>query len=572
MKKFAALFILASISALPSYSQEMPAELKTQLKEKAAQLQPSNKAAAKTWLVKQMNAWESIQNLALAADPDAVETIKKLAAKKYPLDFVSQETFITEQAVAAAGLADLKAQIGAAAYASLKKKFDESGESDFNKFVETINAQITAKSQIETLKPLPSIDASTFAITKEVLKKKYPDDFLSQYNELKKFSGVVDNAAKSGANAAAQAAGAAGATGTSAGTTAAAGSAKADKKAPASLAELNVKTREIFNKHTLLVEGKKRVIGVPAEMHGKKVVLIPFEAFADGPNVRIMNNLGEEIEFDPEEIYASKDFPFVIAMIKSLPETTQVATLAEEKDYRKIVGKSIFFMGYTQNNIQIFPIKLNAVSDNTLVLSSRVPNSFVEGTVLINPYNGAILGSMVNLRPKYPDVNWKNSRSVSQMRRIFDNRNNFLTCMRLDKLSRWDKLDFDKLEKQRKKLESANMLLQDFITLNASTRLGDMDKLPTIGATIGKYAKDFKHRMDKGSFDRKFRSYLQDLSQVIKSELRNLDVSSFYPLYGYDMAQTASALKKLSGVYDSAVRSNAIDSLIPDDIKKFSGR
>ena len=285
-----------------------------------------------------------------------------------------------------------------------------------------------------------------------------------------------------------------------------------------------------------------------------------------------MNNLGEEIEFDSEEIYASKDFPFVIAMIKSLPETTQVATLAEEKDYRKIVGKSIFFMGYTQNNIQIFPIKLNAVSDNTLVLSSRVPNSFVEGTVLINPYNGAILGSMVNLRPKYPDVNWKNSRSVSQMRRIFDNRNNFLTCMRLDKLSRWDKLDFDKLEKQRKKLESANMLLQDFITLNASTRLGDMDKLPTIGATIGKYAKDFKHRMDKGSFDRKFRSYLQDLSQVIKSELRNLDVSSFYPLYGYDMAQTASALKKLSGVYDSAVRSNAIDSLIPDDIKKFSGR
>ena len=165
MKKFAALFILASISALPSYSQEMPADLKTQLKEKAAQLQPSNKAAAKTWLVKQMNAWESIQNLALAADPDAVETIKKLAAKKYPLDFVSQETFITEQAVAAAGLADLKAQIGAAAYASLKKKFEESGESDFNKFVETINAQITAKSQIETLKPLPSIDASTFAIT-----------------------------------------------------------------------------------------------------------------------------------------------------------------------------------------------------------------------------------------------------------------------------------------------------------------------------------------------------------------------------------------------------------------------
>ena len=175
MRKITALFILAGLSAIPAFSQEMPADLKSKLEAKAAELQPSNKSAAKTWLVKQMNAWESIQNLAFAADADDIEMIKKLAEKKFPLDYVSQETFINEQAVAAAGLPDLKSQIGKASYDAIKAKFDKEGKTDLNEFINLLNAQIAAKSQLEMLKPLPSIDESTFSITKEVLKKKYPE-------------------------------------------------------------------------------------------------------------------------------------------------------------------------------------------------------------------------------------------------------------------------------------------------------------------------------------------------------------------------------------------------------------
>ena len=183
MRKITALFILAGLSAVPVFSQEMPATLKSELEAKAAELQPSNKSAAKTWLVKQMNAWESIQNLSVAADADDIEMIKKLAEKKFPLDYVSQEVFINEQAVAAAGLPDLKSQIGKASYDAIKAKFDKEGKTDLNEFINLLNAQIAAKSQLEMLKPLPSIDESTFSITKEVLKKKYPDDFLAQLNE-----------------------------------------------------------------------------------------------------------------------------------------------------------------------------------------------------------------------------------------------------------------------------------------------------------------------------------------------------------------------------------------------------
>lgn len=106
------------------------------------------------------------------ADADDIEMIKKLAEKKFPLDYVSQEVFINEQAVAAAGLPDLKSQIGKASYDAIKAKFDKEGKTDLNEFINLLNAQIAAKSQLEMLKPLPSIDESTFSITKEDSEKE----------------------------------------------------------------------------------------------------------------------------------------------------------------------------------------------------------------------------------------------------------------------------------------------------------------------------------------------------------------------------------------------------------------
>lgn len=545
----------------------MPADLKSKLEAKAAELQPSSKSAAKTWLVKQMNAWESIQNLAFAADADDIEMIKKLAEKKFPLDYVSQEAFINEQAVAAAGLPDLKSQIGKASYDAIKAKFDNEGKTDLNDFINLLNSQIAAKSQLEMLRPLPSIDESTFSITKEVLKKKYPDDFLSQLNELKKLSNAVDAAAdaasKPGAAPSAPL-GADPAPGQTAGANA--------PQQPLTLAELNLKAREQFNSHALTVEGDSKVTGLPVVMHDRQVILIPFSAFSGGPNVSIMNNLGEQVEFDKSNIFASKDYPFVIVMPKSIPSSTTNAKLATDKEYREIIGKPIFFMGYTTTNIQIFPVKLNAVSDQTLVLSSRIPNNFLEGTVLINPEEDLIMGSMIAFKKEYPKVQWGTRNSVTFLRRTIETKNPFLTCVRIDRLDRWEKLDFEKLAQQRQKLESVNKLLWDFILLNTSTRLVDTEKLAIVGKTVSKYKDELKTRMEKSRFDRLFRQYLQDLMMLIKSELRDVNPDEFYTIYRYDLNQAVNALKSVSAFYDNAIRTNSLSPLIPDDIKRAQNR
>lgn len=555
----------------------MPADLKSKLEAKAAELQPSNKSAAKTWLVKQMNAWESIQNLAFAADADDIEMIKKLAEKKFPLDYVSQETFINEQAVAAAGLPDLKSQIGKASYDAIKAKFDKEGKTDLNEFINLLNAQIAAKSQLEMLKPLPSIDESTFSITKEVLKKKYPDDFLSQLNELKKLSNAVDAAAdaaaKSGGTPPAAAPGTEPAPGQPAGAAANAQAGAGTPQQPLTLAELNLKAREQFNSHTLTVEGESKVTALPVVMHGKQVILIPFSAFSGGPNVSIMNNLGEQVDFDQSNIFASKNYPFVIVMPKSsIPSTTVNANLATDKEYREIVGKPIFFMGYTATNIQIFPVKLNAVSDQTLVLSSRIPNNFIDGTVLMNPEDDLILGSMIAFKKEFPKVNWGTRNSVNFLRRTIETKNPFLTCVRIDRLDPWEKLDFEKLAKQKKKLDSVNKLLWDFILLNTSKRLVDTEKLAIVGQTVSKYKEELKTRMEKSRFDRTFRQYLQDLMMLIKSELRDVNPDEFYTLYRYDLNQAINSLKSVIAFYENAIRTNSLSPLVPDDIKRVQNR
>lgn len=557
MRKITALFILASLSAIPAFAQEMPADLKSKLEAKAAEMEPSSKSAAKTWLVKQMNAWESIQNLAFAADADDIAMIKKLAEKKFPLDYVSQETFINEQAVAAAGLPYLKSQIGKQTYDAIKAKFDKDGKTDLAEFINIINAQITAKTQLETLKPLPSIDASTFAITKEVLAKKYPSDYISQLNELKKLSSAVDAASDAGATAAGAAQG---------------NSAAGDKKI-LTIAELNLIAREQFNKHTLTIEGETKVTGIPVKMYDKQVIIIPFSVFSAGPGVSIMNNLGEQVDFDNTNIYASRDYPLVIVVPKGeLPSTSVNANLPQDKNYREIIGKPIFFMGYTTTNVQILPVKLNAVSEQTLVLSSRVPNNFLEGTILMNPEEDITLGMMLSFKKKYPNVKWNQRNSVNFLRRTIENKNPFLTCIRLDKLERWDKVDFEKLAQQRKKLDSLNKLLWDFILINTSNRIEDTSKLAILGQTVSKYKDELKVRMEKSRFDRMFRQYLQDLMRMIKSEMRDVNPNDFYTLFRYDLNQTLDALKDVMAYYDNAIRTNSLTQLIPDDVKRAQNK
>ena len=108
MKNFITPLFLALFLVAPAFAQEIPEDLKAKLEAKSAQINANNPAKIKSWVKKQTEAWETIQNMAFSADDNDVKLIKTLAEKKFPLDYVAQEPYIGEQAAVASGLADFK--------------------------------------------------------------------------------------------------------------------------------------------------------------------------------------------------------------------------------------------------------------------------------------------------------------------------------------------------------------------------------------------------------------------------------------------------------------------------------
>lgn len=570
MKRLIPLLIIAAAFSTQSFAQEIPADLKAKIAEKAVEVHKASKSAQKTWTAKQISAWESIQNLSFAADPEDVAMIKKLAEQKFPLDFISQESFINEQAVAAGGMPDLKAQIGKDIYASIKAEFEKSGKTDLNELISILNAQITAKGQLAVLKPLPSVDEMTFSIAKEVAKKKYPNDYVAQLAAISKLSNAVSSTSTASAAATTSPATSASDTST-ASTTQEAQSATTEKKsdAPLTMAELNIKARDMYNKHALSVEGEVKATAIPVKIMGKNVILSPFKPFASSPSVTIMNQLGEPIEYDNTNVYASKNLPFVIVLPKALPESTKVVNLSGDEDYRKLIGKNIFFMGQTLAKIQIFPIKISSISDFEVLLSSRVPNNFYDGTILLSPTEEQISGIMILQRPDYSKVDLRNQYAVRILRRDIDKVPVFMTCLRTDKFGNWEKVDYEKLAVQKKKTEDIHALTNDLLTFMSATRTTNLVSCTTIGPVIEKYMPQFKRRMEKSRFDRTFRSYLQDLQLLVKKELRGVNPQEFYSLFKHDLLQDIKILTSIQAHIENALRTNTYTTLITEDIKRF---
>ena len=141
MKRINSLFISIIIGSASVFAQEMPADLSAKLEAKAAEVNAGNSAAAKTWLRKQVGAWETIQNMSFAADESDIKLIKEIAEKKYPLDYVNQEKFINEQSIVAAGLPEFKVALGKDGYEAVRKKFFDSGKTDLNELVEILRSK-----------------------------------------------------------------------------------------------------------------------------------------------------------------------------------------------------------------------------------------------------------------------------------------------------------------------------------------------------------------------------------------------------------------------------------------------
>lgn len=566
MKRINSLFISIIIGSASVFAQEMPADLSAKLEAKAAEVNAGNSAAAKTWLKKQVGAWEAIQNMSFAADESDIKLIKEIAEKKYPLDYVNQEKFINEQSIVAAGLPEFKVALGKDGYEAVRKKFFDSGKTDLNELVEILRNQAAAKTEIDSMKPIG--DEMTFAITKEVVAKKFAGDYVSQLAFLKKQSAPAATAPAAAATSEPQTSDNAVATTTTLTSETAVMDSETAKR-PMNISELNKIARDIFSKETFVVEGARKCTAVAAEIEGKQVILMPFTAYSPDSSITVLNNLGEEVQYEKDSIFACKDLPLMLIFAKSVPADTLNVAFPTDNLYRDLIGKNVFFVGFTTNNIQSFPVKINAISDPIITLSTRIPTNFQEGTILLDAESGVTLGILTINNPIIKNVNWKNRSEVNKFLRSLDTSFKSLNCIRIDRLGEFEKVESERFKAEQKKIAELKVLALDVIKVLTNSRIDELSGLPVIGKIVNKHKRDMMRKQEKSRFDRLGRQYLQDIITLIKVNLKDYNPNEFYTAHRVDAIQYQNVLNDFIKTFDNALRSGNFKEFLPYEANRI---
>jgi len=550
MKTLVATFCAAAFALLSAYAQEMPADLKTKLDAKAAELNPDNAAKAKAWAKQQTEAWENIQNLSFTIDAADVEMIKSFADKKFPLDYLSQEGFITEQAKAAAELPDLKTQLGAPAYEAIKKRFESEGKMNINTLVESMQTALAAKMQIDSL-TTDKLRPRTFALVKKVAAEEYPGDFDAQLKTIKEI--LEGRPAEATAVEVSDAE---------------TGSTNTPDK-PLTHRELDAIAREMFSTQTYMTDGEKSVTAVFTEIQGKRVMLVPFRNFL--PGTTLSNVRGEQLEYNEKEIYVSKELPFVIIFPKNVPESCKNAVFINDKQYKELPGTTQYIVGQLKQKTVSYPIKINSVKSTTITSATNLPPNFCVGTLVVNPTTRETVSILIETPVKLRKVNWMDRSEVNRMIRYLENDYIPLQAIRLDVFKRWEKFSPEKYYEQKAYIERIKGITDSYLKFFTTKNLSDCEMLPFLGETIRKHLKELKSRMDKPLFERKYKIFMMDMSTIAKHELRNTSNMDFYSVFTSEIGLHKDILEQVIKTYEKASKGQAYIGLVQEDIKKAQG-
>ena len=541
MKTFIATISMTAFAFLTGFAQEMPADLKAKLDAKALEVIQNNESKAKAWVSQQKTAWETIQCMAFSVGEDDVKLIKSIADKKHPLDYVSQEAFITEQAGLASALPEYKAQLGASTYNAIRKSFEATNPTNIGVLVELMQKATTAKMEIDSITS-DKVRPRTLAIIKKVVAEEYPGNFAEQLKTIKE---ILE--------------------GKPAEATADTNTNQPEKRI--TNRELEKMTREMFANQTYLTDGEKRAIAILTEIQGKKVMLIPASAYV--PGTTLSNVRGEQLEYNENEVYSSKEYPFVIVFPKNIPENYFPAKFITNKQYKELPGQTKFIVGYIKQNVMAYPVRINSVTSTQVVLTTFLPPNMAEGSMIVDPQTKETLSFIVANPVKLRKINWMDRNQVNRLVRYIEAETGKLCAIRIDDFSKWEKFTDEKYYEQKVVLDRLKLVTNELLKLFTSSQLSDSESSQVVGQIVKKHYNGFKSKMERSSFERKYKAFIVDMCNLIKAEQRKASDVDFYAIFKEDIRINMEMLNQMLNTYERATKSQAFLNMLQDDLKRL---
>ena len=556
--KFTLLLLAgATVFGASLYADSIPEDLKAKIEAKSKEVKPGDESAQNSWVSLQCSAWENIQYITSSLPKEELDAIKKMAEEKFPLEYSEQEKYVMKQSQAADSIEGYKPDaMKAEDFKLLRDAALKEAKNDYAAAEQLVAKQIEAYDMIAGYTKPPSVDDMTFEVTKAVAAKKFPGNYIAQYEALKKLSAPAQTAVQQN-------------------TAAANASKKAEEEKNKDPRDKNkvfyVKNAvEEFNRMGFVYDDDKNPFIAMLYMYkGKPVIILPKCAYTGSP-ITIKSVGGDSVTLT--EFFSSNEIPVMMSMIESVPSGMIPAEALAPDKFRDMISKNLAFITARSGAPFAYTLKVASFDGAYMPTTTKIPPIYPEGSILMDEVGTRVMGVSV-MQETYPEiVKWQNTEDMRMYMRQLERAVKTQKCVRIDALKTWTRMNSEKYLSEVKQIQELAELNMDAIVMLSASRYDVIDERPGPAKILAKFKEKFRQRTLKDRFEKFCRDYLLEIANTLKFGVANIKPNTFYGLTKPDMEYNLALSHALINKINDIIRTRDTLNWVPNQAKSMQER
>lgn len=504
---FTLIFAVLAAPAAGVFAQEIPADVKAKIVAASKERKNlSSEEKRQAWVVRQTEAWESINSTTFTLPKADIEKIKAQAQKKFPWWFSKQEPFINEQVEALTEIYELKPNFDAAEFEALVADLSAKKDGNYRAVADELAKTMDAQKDIKDF-TVDGMDPTLLAIFKKGLPRQFPNDYAKQLEALKKLVPMMELVQQAQADKEAKEA--------------------APKEKTITRTEAVKKAEDMFKKCTLIVSGNgKTGTGIVLKIKDQNALMFPAQLYSrEGLNAS--NSAGEEAAISLKKVFSARNMPLMLVFLEDIPFEVKPVEFATNDELRGSLGKNMIVTGYYVESLRPMMMKLTKVVRDSVKMASPILSSYYEGSLIINPEINKPVAICLKPDKELPEFDFRSNRLLSQFERAMEKESRFLNAFRADIPINWEAVDNEKMEKQ---MEMAKFFKDTNIALSAliSGSLEDAEHRAETAAIASRFKKTLEIRMDISKLRVEYRAFITSLVNMIRRPLQQVKLNEVY--------------------------------------------
>ena len=548
-----AVFLGASL-----YADPIPEDLKAKIVAKSKEVKPGDEAAQESWASLQCSAWENIQYITSSLPKEELDLIKKMAEEKFPLEYSEQEKFIMKQSQSADSIEGYKpSAMSADEFKKLRDAALKESKNDYVAAETLVSKQIEAYDMLAAYTKPPSVDDMTFEVAKGVAAKKFPGNYIAQYDAIKKLSEPKPTEAAHSA---------------AAGTNGAKQAKEDENKDPRDKNKIFYIKNSIaeFNRMGFVYDDDKNPFIAMLYMYkDRPVIILPKCAYTGSP-LKIKSVGGDTIEL--KDFYSSNEVPVMMSPIEAIPEGMVPAENLAADKYRDMIAKNLAFITARSGAPFAYTLKIASLDGIYMPTTTKIPPIYPEGSILMDEVGTRVMGVSV-MQESYPEIiKWQNTEDMRTYMRQLERASKTQKCVRIDAFKTWTRMNSEKYLNEVKQIEELANINMDAIVMLSSSRYETIDERAAPAKILAKFKEKFRQRTLKDRFEKFCRDYLLEIASTLKFGIANVKPNTFYGLTKPDMEYNIALSKALIAKIDEIIRTRDTLNWVPNQAKSMQER